>query len=254
MVKKYKLLIAIPAYNESSRLPKYLQELAFNVQKMLPNARILVVDDGSSLPEQEHLISFIKKLQLSYPCLLNPVLLGKNRGKGGAILAAWDLSNDYSYLAFVDADGAVPVTEVIRLANILINGSDKHAIIGSRIRMMGKTIVRSWPRHLSGRIFSFLVGAMIEPQVYDSQCGLKFITTEAFKKIRKYLNGRKFAFDVEFIAAVRAADLNIEEVPIDWTDIPGSKVSLVRDTFKMSISILEIRKQKKLWTLLNENN
>jgi dolichyl-phosphate beta-glucosyltransferase len=238
------LLIVIPAYQESKRLPLFLRRLGEEIKGKLTRTRILVVDDGSGPEEQQLTASFISELHNDFPFMLKPLLLPINHGKGGAILAGWDIGGGYDHLAFVDADGAVPATEVVRLVRLLDSCDYPGAIFGSRIRMLGVNVTRTWKRHLSGRIFSFLVGILIERDVYDSQCGLKFIPQKYFMKIRGKLKGMGFAFDVEILSALKSAGCPINEVPINWADTPGSKVSLFKDTVKMVAAVFSIRSKR----------
>lgn len=247
----FRLLLVIPAYHESDRLPTFLAELGSAVQRALPGGRILVVDDGSEEEEQLRLRQLVESARTFYPCILSPLLLEQNHGKGGAILAGWDSvdsTDGFDYLAFVDADGAVPVSEVIRLVGMLTPAAEsslRPALFASRVKMLGKSIKRSAGRHLMGRVFASMVGILINADVYDSQCGLKFLPSSVFRSIRHRLKGRQFAFDVELISALKGVGYPMFEVPINWEDISGSKVSLITDTLKMAKAVLEIRRESQ---------
>lgn len=237
------VLIAIPCYNESQRLPRFLNDLASIVQTNFSSSKILVVDDGSDLHEQNCIVNSVILLQKKFSCILNPYFLPKNVGKGGAIIAAWDRAVGYNWVAFVDADGAISASEVARLLGMLSSYSRSPVLFGSRIKMKGKTVTRSFTRHLSGRLFALAVGCLIDPCIYDSQCGLKFLPYECYQIIRPKIIERGFAFDVELLAAINAIGWPLVEVPIDWCDIPGSKVNLVIDTLKMLVALWNIKKR-----------
>jgi dolichyl-phosphate beta-glucosyltransferase len=236
-----RLLLVVPAYRESCRLPKFLESLGAAVGDRLPGSSVLVVDDGSGEPEQSRTASLIENLRRDHPAILPPLLLPGNVGKGGAILAGWDTGSDYDFLGFVDADGAVPVREVIRLADMAASSASP-ALFACRVKMLGRSIRRSTLRHYTGRLFASMVGLLINPDVYDSQCGLKILPREACERIRPLLLGRRFAFDVELLVALGRIGHPISEIPVDWEDIPGSKVSLFRDTLRMAGAVLEIRR------------
>ena len=46
--------------------------------------------------------------------------------------------------------------------------------------------------------------------------------------------------DVELLGLARLLGYRVTEVPISWTDRPGSKVKLVRDPLKMAIDVLRL--------------
>ncbi|MDX6767740.1 MAG: glycosyltransferase [Candidatus Methylacidiphilales bacterium] len=252
MTAPLKFLLAIPAYRESRRLPVYLGKLAEALERQFPGARIQVVDDGSGEAEQNLLREKIKPIAAQYSCLLETIWLEENKGKGGAVLTAWDRGNDYPYLGFVDADGAVSPEEVCRVASLL-GGDGDPVFFGSRIKMLGRSITRTTARHFMGRFFAFLVGVMIDPGIYDSQCGLKFIPQAGFQAVRGRLRGHRFAFDVELLAALKTSGWPVLEVPIDWEDVPGSKVRLMRDTIRMVTSLWQIRKERLAWMSQRKN-
>jgi glycosyltransferase involved in cell wall biosynthesis len=242
-------LLVIPAYHESERLPRYLETLADALEKQAYRTAILVVDDGSSRQEQERLLACIQSIVQKHKNVLPPVLLSANRGKGGAILAGWDYGFPARWLSFVDADGAIPACEVVRLFSLVAGTADEErAVFASRVKMLGRTVTRSAKRHLTGRVFAFLVGYFIDSRVYDSQCGFKIVPAGAFAAIRGQVTEVRFAFDVELLALLLKSSIPVEEVPIDWIDQPGSKVSFLRDTFRMFRSLLRIRSTHKLWT------
>ena len=107
--------------------------------------------------------------------------------------------------------------------------------------MMGRSIQRSLYRHLTGRIFATLVSEIGGIPAYDTQCGFKILKTEAYQKIRPYLETLGFAFDVELALLLNKLGKRIIEFPIDWHDVPGSKVSMIRDSISMALEVLKIR-------------
>jgi len=247
--------LVIPCFEESQRLPAYLDSLSVHLKRQSFSCRILVVDDGSSKDERQKISQAIQTLQKKHSLILDPLYLGRNYGKGYAVRAGWIAGKGAKWLAFADADGATPVCEVLRIFNYIHQrDDDSMCYFGSRIRMLGHTVGRDWKRHIVGRIYASLVGLTIDQTVYDSQCGFKIVSNRAFETIRDILEENRFAFDGELIAALADAQFKLQEIPIDWQDVPGSKVSFISDSMRMVISLFDIQKRRKKWTLTNRNN
>lgn len=240
-------LLVIPAYRESARLPPFLVLLLQSLDERRIDCDVQVVDDGSGELEIARLRSAIIGLIQEHTRLLPLILLHKNRGKGGAVRAGLKNASRYEWVGFVDADGAIPVSEVCRILSLVkVSPSPPRALFGCRIKMLGRSIERSALRHLFGRAFASFVGPMINSQVYDSQCGLKLIPACVYRQIEPWLEEDGFCFDVEWIAALMAIDWPIEEIPIDWVDQPGSKVSLLTDTYRMLLGVRRIQRRLKV--------
>ena len=238
------ILITLPAYNESKRLPACLDKLLPALDKITGvTVRVQVVDDGSRPAEQSTTRQDIDRRRQHSPLLLPLVELPGNSGKGAAILHGWRQEPGADYYAFLDADGAIPAAEVVRLIS---HATAKHppvSVFASRIRCLGRTIHRRPTRHYLGRLFATVVGICILPAVYDSQCGFKILPSAHWQQVDSKLTGHRFAFDVELLAALIAKGLPVEEMAVDWTDIPGGKVSLLRDSFQMLASVISIHRK-----------
>lgn len=244
-----RLHVVIPAFNEADRLPSYLARLARMLEEVAPEATILVVDDGSRTENRERLLGALEGIRARHANVRAPLLLPENVGKGGAVRAGWDAADKGAeWLLFVDADGSISETEVRR---VILSGSDAvaDAWFGARIKMLGRSVTRNWRRHLSGRLFASLVGRWLDAEVYDTQCGFKGVSAAAWRRIRPQLSENGFVFDVEWLVALRRAGLRVVEVPIDWHDTPGSKVSLVRDAWRMLLGLRRIRRRLALGAL-----
>ena len=163
-----------------------------------------------------------------------------NQGKGAAIYSAWNLDCESEWLALLDADGSIPPYEVVRVLGILSpDGPD--AFFCSRCKILGRTVKRSWIRHVGGRLFATFVSTVTGIPVYDSQCGFKVVRRKCYEAIKSRLHERRFAFDVELLVALTEAGAKVIEYPIDWFDVPGSKIHFVRDTAHMLASIVRLR-------------
>jgi len=207
---------------------------------------IRVSDDGSTPFERERLAALIQSVQQrpmhEGPVFLDPLFTLRNTGKGGAILRGWDVPGDAELVAFVDADGAVSASEILR-AEVAFRNTIQDALFASRVKMLGRTVERTLKRHLTGRVFATLVSNVGRIPAYDTQCGLKILLRSAFEKIRPHQQTLGFAFDVELCLLLRKCGFSIIEFPVDWRDIPGSKVSLLRDSWRMAWEIFRIQRR-----------
>jgi dolichyl-phosphate beta-glucosyltransferase len=79
--------------------------------------------------------------------------------------------------------------------------------------------------------------------IYDSQCGLKVIRSNAYAMVEKQLKETRFVFDVELTLLLVKSGASIREVPISWKEIPGSKVSVLKDSIRMFSGVLRIRRR-----------
>ena len=244
-----RILLAIPSFNESRRLPAYLPLLLEHIQAANLPVTVEVVDDGSTEDEKSKTARLIDSLQKSYPFLAPLRALPHNLGKGGAVHASWRQGVDsHDWLAFVDADGSLSPSETCRFLDHCLRQNNAHSCFSSRIRMLGRTVERHAHRHLIGRVFATMVGTLIDQHVYDSQCGLKAVPSAHYRIIRPLLRENRFVFDVELLAALLHAELPVEEFPVDWADVAGSKVRLVRDSLAMALGLLRIRRRRRDWT------
>ncbi len=240
------LLLVIPAFEESQRLPAFLESLAARLAECNFSTAILVVDDGSSVEESREMVTAVDSIRQRHANVLAPLVLPQNAGKGGAIMAGWNSEHTARWLGFVDADGSISPDEVARVMGLAL-ATRRTAFFASRIRMLGRVVARRFVRHAIGRVYATMVGRLIHPGVYDSQCGFKIIPASAFAVIRGLLTEQRFAFDVQLLAALLHCGFPIEEVAIDWRDTAGSKVRFFRDTLQMAESLRRIRRARAQW-------
>ena len=238
--------IIIPCYKESQRLPSFLGSLAEEISRRQVPATITAVDDGSGEAEATRLKEIVSRARAGFPQVINPpMLLTSNRGKGGAVRAGWQEAGQrgVDLLCFADADGATSAEEVCNLiTHLMSNASGMDGVLGSRVKLLGKTIERHFRRHLVGRCFATLTTLITGLEVYDSQCGAKVIKRELFDAIHPLLQEDGFVFDVELILAALQAGFKLVEVPVSWHEVPGSRLNILAEVFRMGVGLTRIRK------------
>ncbi len=241
-------LLVIPHYRDTARIEPFLQDLV----SVLPEEfTVLVSDDGSGAAEFARLDALVGKVRdgnrrASTANLLPPLAALRNRGKGAAVYAGWreGLRAGHDLLAFADADGAVSAHEILRATHYLCEElHELDAVIGSRLKILGRRVERRLVRHLAGRIFATVASGITGLGVYDTQCGFKLLRAAAFARIEPYVRATRFAFDVEMLMLLAHFGFRTEEFAVDWFDQAGGKVSLLRDPLPMLAEMLAARRR-----------
>ncbi len=234
------LTIVIPAYNESKRIIKTLNDIDGYLSKSsLPyKLNILIISDGSTDNTEEVVNSWIQnksKNKTSFKLIAYKI----NKGKGYAVREGV-LNADSDLILYIDADGASPIEEVQKLLLWIDKGFD--IVIGSRIVVDSSSKVKmSFTRRFVGRVFHGLLKLCDLADVIDTQCGFKLFKTTAAKKIAINQKCFGFSFDIEYLYLARMFGYKIKEIPINWYHVKGSKVNIFRDSIKMFIEVLKIR-------------
>jgi glycosyltransferase involved in cell wall biosynthesis len=282
MTTDLEALLVVPCFHESGRIAPFIRDLAEAFDDSDP-IRILLVEDGSGDAEQVQFMHVVRPLIAGRALFEEPLLLPGNLGKGGAIYEGWSRHSGQPWLAFADADGSCSAREIRRLMELALGGSHystfdlelaakkavatrttstttatfawfahsqpaslpaRVAYFGSRIKMLGHRVDRRLKRHLLGRIYATLVSELHDIDVYDSQCGLKIVPRDVWETLMPCLKQRGFAFDVELLAALIDAGVDVREIPIDWHEVPGGKVRLLQDSLRMFAAVVAIKRQR----------
>ena len=216
-------LLVIPCFRESERLPKFLPALVRAVEASGLDVRIRAVDDGSGAGEQAWLRDYVAGLAAAHGCVDPAQLNERNTGKGGAVYSGWERAEGAAVLAFVDADGAVPPEEVVRLLRMAVEDSEG-AVIAVRTGELGTRVVREMKRRVAGQVFRWIVRWHFGFPVPDTQCGCKAVPGAVFAEILPELTERRFTFDVELLWHLFRRGVRVRSVPIDWEESPGSRL------------------------------
>lgn len=223
--------IVVPAYRpDVDRLQAYLRDLDSTL-----SPAVIRVELDDPHPEA---VDALTSLDLPVTVVAVPY----RRGKGAAVTAGFE-AIDTDRLAFVDADGSTPASELARIVEGL---DDADLAIGSR-RHPNSTVRghQTFARRFMGDVFAWLARNLLDARVYDTQCGAKAISRAAWQTLRNHLYEPGFAWDVELVAMASAFDQRIVEVPIEWEDRPGSTVSPVRTGLAMGRALLATRHRAK---------
>lgn len=227
------LSIVIPAYNEETRLPGTLQKI-FQFLKTQPfDAEVIVVENGSSDQTYEIARDFAKQ----YPSLR--AIKSQSRGKGLAIQhGVREATGDYIFLC--DADLSMPIEEISKFLPPQLKNVD--VAIASREAPGAERINEPSYRHVTGRVFNTLIRWLVLPGLQDTQCGFKCIRAAVAHEIFPLQRLTGWAFDVELLYIARHRGYRVVEVPIHWYFNADSKISVLRDSLRMFLDLLVIRR------------
>ena len=77
--------------------------------------------------------------------------------------------------------------------------------------------------------------------IRDTQCGAKVMKRAVAEKSHPTLRIADMAFDINLLVSIRRAGFKILEVPTEWTDQAGSKVTIGRTSLTMFLSVVRVR-------------
>ncbi len=221
------MIIVVPCYNEEQRLPTE------QFQRFLCESpiRLVFVDDGSRDKTLERLNCLREDREDRVSVLRSP----SNQGKAEAVRMGLNFALDQGaeYAGYWDADLATPLDAIPEFMEIFAARSDLDMVFGSRVKLLGRHVIRRTSRHYLGRVFATVVSLMLRLPIYDTQCGAKIfrvrpgtraLTAEPFQT--------RWVFDVEILAryirqlgSAQIAAERIYEYPLTvWEDVGGSKV------------------------------
>ena len=219
------LTLVIPCYREAERLPGFLPPLLQLVPKSKVSIAVQVVDDGSPSKEQLALLGYVSSLRQANECLLKPLHYPRNAGKGQAIRTGWKKAATSPWLAFVDADGAIPPEETLRVIEAAVLGGGAASLFSAvRQGLPGVLVHRNPVRAIGSRWFQSWVAMRLDLPIHDTQCGMKVVPGDFFRTRVDEWKENCYAFDLELLLAAHAAELPIVQIPVRWAEQKGSRL------------------------------
>src|SRR6266478_2244036 len=231
------LLLLIPAYNEERRIEPVLREYARYFQEHYPGKfQLVVLPNGCT----DDTMGVVRRVAAEYPQISAKEFPGAI-GKGGALIEGLKLAPLADLVGYVDADGASPPHAFHELVKLTERAD---CVIGSRW-LPGAVLHQAQTRlrRFTSRCFHLVVEALFGMHIKDTQCPCKVIRRTAVEKIYPSLRIADLAFDVNLLFSLKHAGFSVLEVPTEWTDKIGSKVtsSLLRSSLTMFLSVVRIR-------------
>jgi glycosyltransferase involved in cell wall biosynthesis len=197
-------LVFIPAWNEEQNLGAVIKDL----RKELPEADVLVVDDGST----DH------TAEVAHTNGAEVLSLGGNRGLPVGIAAGyrWALDHDYAYCGRVDADGQHPAAELARLLARVYAGECDVAVGSRFVSGEGYEPYRYLPsptRRVGTALLRRAMGLVLRRPFADATSGLYAVNAKALPLLAEPF--RTEAPEIEALLRLADADLRVEEVPVE---------------------------------------
>ncbi|MHB8362673.1 MAG: glycosyltransferase family 2 protein [Patescibacteria group bacterium] len=209
------LSVIIPCLNEEQTIDVCIKKALKSIKTLKIQGEVIVSDNGSVDKSRE----IAKKAGAL-------VIRTKEKGYGNALKKGFNQATG-QYMIMGDGDDTYDFSEIPKFYKKLKDGND--FVIGDRHRK-GKIEKGATP--LSHRIgvpvLTFILNHFYNIRISDSQCGMRGITKESYKRLNLQTTGMEFAS--EMIIKASKLKLKIAEVPITLYPRRGSEAKL--HTFK----------------------
>lgn len=221
-----KLIIYMPAYNESENIGQVIASLPYELEKV-DHIKYLVIDDGST----------DTTAQLAESCGAQVIFHNRNRGVGAAFHTAvqFALENDADILVSIDADGQFNPEEIPGLIEPII-AKEADMVIGNRF-VTGKPEYMSRVKYWGNQKVAQLVGQICDQNFTDVSCGFRAYNREALLRLNIF--GR-FTYTHETILSLVYQDLQVKEYPVQVRYYPERKSRLSESVFHYAMQASKI--------------
>lgn len=203
---------------------------------------LVIVDDGS---KDDTSALALKLAQQHLKSDIRVVTLEKNLGKGGAVRHGM-LHARGNRLLMVDADGASRFEDLELLWKKMDELGPKNepsVVVGSRAHLVKTEAVvkRSVLRNILMYGLHTILRIVGVGHIRDTQCGFKLFSRRAAQQIFPVQHLATWIFDVELLLLAKQLGIPVAEVPVQWHEVAGSKLNVVKDSLQMLRDLLVLR-------------
>lgn len=198
--------VIMPAYNEGRCIFENIRTTRAVLAEAGITSEIVAVDDGSS----DGTFAEIERASRELPGVVaarNPY----NMGKGMALRTGFDRSNG-EMVVFLDADLDLHPSQIRRLLNVLEEGP-YDIVTTSKHHPDSKLDYPFW-RTAASWCYYLFIKTLFSLPVRDTQTGLKVFRRKVLDDVFHRLLVKKFAYDVELLAAAVRFGYRVCEEPV----------------------------------------
>lgn len=216
MENRKKILLIIPAYNESEGIVEVIQNIKEYQEESPYLLDFIVINDGSTDNEEEILINN----------KINHVRLIQNLGIGGAVQTGYKyaLENDYDIAIQYDGDGQHDIKSLSKLVEPILNGTVDFTV-GSRFTSDSSSDFKSsFMRQAGIRWLSALVKLVTGFRVRDITSGYRAGNKKVIKQFSEHYPV-KYPEPESYVYLVRRK-VRIQEVGVKMFERQTGKSSI----------------------------
>ncbi len=234
MVDKKRILVFSASYNEKENIEK----LILGINKYLPEAEILIIDDNS--PDQTK--DIIKKIQNNLE-KLKLIVRDRKMGLDTAHKYAYQyaIENDYEYLITMDADLSHDPKE---LPNFIMYLKQNPFVIGSRY-VTGGSCEMKGSRLIISKIGNFVIKKFSKIDCNEFTTSYRGFNIKMLDNFDlNHVKEKGYSFFMGTLFEIKKNKYQIKEIPIKFSDrekgvskIP--KIEIFRTFFNLLIRIFK---------------
>ncbi len=224
----YDIAVVIPTMNEELGI----QSTISSIQKALQGkfSYSIIVVDG---------LSTDKTVEISKNNHAK-VILQRRRGYGDALQAGFHYVNtklNTTITVMIDADGTYEPKDIVKMAEIILNG-ESDFVIGNRFANMASGAV-SRTNKIGNKLISALSRHFLKIKVTDSQCGLRAFRSDLANIFFTSSHGMPFA--TEMLASAKEQHITVKEIPTSYYPRIGeAKLNSFQDGSRILVTIIRL--------------
>ena len=230
-MKKEKIAVLIPCYNEELTIGKVVKDF----KKNLPGADIYVYDNNS----KDDTAKIAKKVGAI-------VKRERNQGKGNVVRSMFR-DVDADIYVMVDGDDTYPADEVDKLVDAVRDGYDM--VIGDRLSSTYYAENKRPFHNFGNDLVRMLINTIFKNNIKDVMTGYRAFSKKFVKTIAVVSPGFQIETELTITALVYRYD--IKSIPIQYRDRPegsSSKLNTISDGIKVLVTLFDMAKDyRPLW-------
>lgn len=234
-----KINIIIPVLNEELRIESGIKRASRYLEQNLHDKyQITIIDNGSTDRTEE-----IAQKLVSENSNIKYIKL-KEKGVGLALREGVS-RNECEIIGYMDVDIATDLRHLLEVYNKFLNTNTK-IVNGSRLLKDSKVEQRKPIREITSRGMNIIIQMLLKTHFTDAMCGFKFYRKDVIEKlidISSKNNG--WFFCAETLIRAEWMGLPIQEIPVEWTDDPNSKVKIIKLSMTYLKEILKLYREKR---------
>jgi glycosyltransferase involved in cell wall biosynthesis len=223
--------LVFPAYNEAGGIERAVDVALKELLKEKSSFEIIIAEDGSS--DGTDVVA--KRLEATHQEVRH-IHRAERLGRGSALNRAFKECRG-TILVYMDVDLASDITQLWALIDSIRDGAD--IATGSRL-LPSSRVQRSARRSLASWFYNFLVRTLFNIPIHDYQCGFKAFNRRRLMEYIDEVEDTHWFWDTEVIIRGVRHGLKVEEIPINWSEGQGTKVNLIRDSWRMGSKAIHL--------------